>query len=261
MGRRIRALILDFILVSILQNVLGLFFGTLHVIGGVVDPMVTGGVSSYSSTITLDPFWQLVVWLAYFMILEGLFAATPGKALIGLRVATLEGHRPGWRAVLLRNLLRPIDAFPGFYLIGGIAASSSPLRQRLGDRVAETTVVYRSALADPPLSDEARRRGTAIVGGVLSALLVAGLLFSYFGRLPIDAGIALHQTTFTAPGGQEDTVSSYRLGALTRQGTTATYPITFTFSHSGQSCAGTMTLSWQGFIPGWVMSDLHYSCH
>jgi uncharacterized RDD family membrane protein YckC len=261
MRRRIWALFIDFILVSILQSLINNFFGTPHVLGDVTGPMVSGGVSSYASTITVDPIWMTVTWLAYFMILEGLFAATAGKALAGLRVATLESHRPGWRAVFLRNLLRPIDALPAPYVIGGILALSSPLRQRLGDRVAGTTVVDRTALIDPPLTDVDRRRGAAIVGGILAALLAACLLFAYFGRTGIAAEIALHQTTFGLSNGQEDTISSYRLGRLTRSGSTATYPVSFTFTRSGQSCAGTLTLSWQGFVPGWEMSDMQYTCH
>lgn len=115
---RVAALALDFIIVSILQGIINTFFGTLHITGGVIDPMVTGGFTRYTTTTTVDGLWLLMSWLAYFMILEGLFGATFGKVVMNLRVAGRDRRRPGWRAVIGRNLLRPIDALPTFYLVG-----------------------------------------------------------------------------------------------------------------------------------------------
>jgi len=43
--------------------------------------------------------------------------------------------------VLIRTLTRAIDVLPLFYLVGFIAAAtSSPPRRRIGDRLAGTTV-------------------------------------------------------------------------------------------------------------------------
>lgn len=66
---------------------------------------------------------------------------TPGKRMMGLRVMDVQGRRLAPQQVVLRNLLRIVDMMPGFYALGGIVALLSPRSQRLGDIVADTTVV------------------------------------------------------------------------------------------------------------------------
>jgi uncharacterized RDD family membrane protein YckC len=72
---------------------------------------------------------------------------TPGKAACGLRVVSLGGAAPTLRALLVRNLLRLVDALPVGYLAGGVSMLASDMTQRLGDRAAGTLVVY-----DQPMS-------------------------------------------------------------------------------------------------------------
>lgn len=72
---------------------------------------------------------------------------TPGKAICSLRVVGLDGHPSGRGALVLRNLLRLLDALPIGYLLAGASMLASDLSQRLGDRAARTLVVY-----DEPLS-------------------------------------------------------------------------------------------------------------
>jgi uncharacterized RDD family membrane protein YckC len=79
---------------------------------------------------------------AYFIVTEAVWSATPGKMLIGMRVVNEEdGAAIGWQRAIVRNLLRVVDFFPSLYLVGFIAAVSSPKSQRLGDRMARTVVV------------------------------------------------------------------------------------------------------------------------
>jgi uncharacterized RDD family membrane protein YckC len=98
----------------------------------------------------LDPqvqMWQAVTILAYLVhttASELLAGRTLGKALLGLRVTSLDGSPPPTRAVLSRNLLRIIDVILPLLLL---MVAFSPLRQRLGDVAAGTLVV----------SDRARR--------------------------------------------------------------------------------------------------------
>ncbi len=66
---------------------------------------------------------------------------TPGKRALGLRVVERDGGLVGWRATLLRNLLRPADLLPGLGLVGLVAACVDPQRRRLGDLVAGTLVI------------------------------------------------------------------------------------------------------------------------
>lgn len=70
---------------------------------------------------------------------------TPGKRALGLRLVDVDGQAADGVALALRALLWPIDVLvplplPG--VIGVAAISLSERRQRLGDRVAGTLVIY-----------------------------------------------------------------------------------------------------------------------
>jgi uncharacterized RDD family membrane protein YckC len=65
-----------------------------------------------------------------------------GKYIAGIRVESLEGNNPTIRAVLIRNALRPIDSLPFWYVVGGAIIGVTD-GQRIGDRLADTTVVRR----------------------------------------------------------------------------------------------------------------------
>lgn len=89
-------------------------------------------------------FLTLLIMLAYYITLEGLFGATVGKSVLGLRVVKADGSAIDWRACVVRNLLRFIDGL-FFYVVGAIFIWTSPQRQRLGDRLAETVVIRTAA--------------------------------------------------------------------------------------------------------------------
>ena len=79
----------------------------------------------------------------YYLLLEGLAGATLGKAVCAVEIrSNIAGKTIGMKASLIRNLLRIVDAV-GFYAIGFAIARATPLRQRLGDRLAGTVVVRR----------------------------------------------------------------------------------------------------------------------
>jgi uncharacterized RDD family membrane protein YckC len=84
-----------------------------------------------------------VVYLAYFVVLEGLWSRTLGKYFQGLVVRKLDGSRCGWKAALIRGGLRIIEVNP--LLLGGIPAGlviiASKRKQRFGDILAGTLVV------------------------------------------------------------------------------------------------------------------------
>jgi len=96
--------------------------------------------------------WEPVL-LAYFVITEGLFARTIGKALLGIEVRSETGRRAAFRQVLVRTVLRLIDELPGLYFFGLVHVILSPKPQRLGDRLARTLVV--DARRSPPLDGSA----------------------------------------------------------------------------------------------------------
>ncbi|RFM28685.1 RDD family protein [Deminuibacter soli] len=61
------------------------------------------------------PFYYFfyAAWFVYYLILEGLFARTPGKLLSMSKVVNRQGKRPNFGQILLRSLLRLtlIDCF------------------------------------------------------------------------------------------------------------------------------------------------------
>ncbi len=67
---------------------------------------------------------------------------TFGKRIAGLRVLMANGLPITWRASLLRNLLRVVDALPFGYTVGLISVLCTARFQRLGDLVADTLVVH-----------------------------------------------------------------------------------------------------------------------
>lgn len=80
------------------------------------------------------------VYLLHTTVSELATGRTLGKAAVGLRVvAVADGRRARPGAVLLRNVFRAVDVFPGLPLV--VLILFSPLRQRLGDVVAGTVVI------------------------------------------------------------------------------------------------------------------------
>ena len=93
-----------------------------------------------------------LVHFAYDVLFETLASGrTPGKRWTGLRVVKLGGAPVGFVASALRNILRIVDALPGFYLVGMVAVFFSRNNQRLGDLAAGTIVVReRRQVTDLP---------------------------------------------------------------------------------------------------------------
>ncbi len=90
---------------------------------------------------------DLLLCFLYMWLLEAIFGATLGKAIVGIRVMN-ESHRNDLTASAIRNALRFVDGF-GFYLFGTLVASCSSMRRRLGDVCAGTLVIakeFRPAL-------------------------------------------------------------------------------------------------------------------
>jgi len=88
----------------------------------------------------------LLDWM-YFAGLEiAMRGRTPGKKMVGLRVVSRNGGTASAGALLMRNLLRPVDI-----LVGVLVMAVDPLARRLGDRLAGTIVVHDRTAADEPL--------------------------------------------------------------------------------------------------------------
>jgi uncharacterized RDD family membrane protein YckC len=97
-------------------------------------------------------FVILTVYYSFFELAWG--GQTPGKRLLRLRVIAKDGGPAPATAILVRNVLRLVDAFPfaAPYGLGGIVMFVVPSARRIGDFAAGTIVVRErtEALAAPP---------------------------------------------------------------------------------------------------------------
>lgn len=85
----------------------------------------------------------VLIYLAYFVVLEAVWSRTLGKHFQGLVVRKLDGGPCDWKAALIRSALRIVEVNP--LLLGGLPAGlviiASERKQRIGDLLAGTLVV------------------------------------------------------------------------------------------------------------------------
>jgi uncharacterized RDD family membrane protein YckC len=136
-------------------------------------PMSNGSIQLWNGPFLFGLGLDTIVWLTYCFSFE-LWGATPGKAIIGIEVRDEKGGRCAPGQVLLRNLLRPIDAI-GFYFIGFRAAISSPLHQRIGDRFGRTIVT----------NNRSPRRVSGVMWWVLMNVVSVAAAFFAWQLVPV----------------------------------------------------------------------------
>jgi uncharacterized RDD family membrane protein YckC len=254
--RRLAALIVDTLVISLLDAIANWTFGVERVTSGVAPSMTSGSFASFTTQTTVDWFWLALLWVAYYAVLESLFGATLGKQLAGLRVTDLEGRRISWQAAILRNLARLIDALPFLYLLGGVLTLSSRQHQRLGDRFAGTVVVPAGTVVGPLLPSDVVRRRVIGLAATTALLLVFCAVFAYFGRPPlVIEGAKNTGTRFFGQG-----IGSYSLGSPRWGNGTVTYPIAYQIPETNQSCVGNISLTWSGFLGGWQFDGGQSNC-
>jgi uncharacterized RDD family membrane protein YckC len=129
---RFVAVLIDAIILVVLILVLALFTG-----GG----YSTTDNGTHQVGVAAGGWWPFLVFFGYYMVFEAVSGRTIGKRLVGLRVVNEDGDSISWGQSLGRNLLRVVDAF-FFYFVAAISVWSSSKRQRLGDRAANTFVIY-----------------------------------------------------------------------------------------------------------------------
>jgi uncharacterized RDD family membrane protein YckC len=133
LGDRFLAAVLDTLLFIALFAALGM--AVARRFGGIT----AGGFSFDGTPAAISIGATLLLAFLYYWLCEGLFGATLGKAMLGLRVRLKDGSACGMGPSLTRNLLRLIDAI-AVYLVGFLVAILSKHRQRLGDHAAGTIV-------------------------------------------------------------------------------------------------------------------------
>jgi uncharacterized RDD family membrane protein YckC len=143
----------NFVLAGLMSRFLAWLLDTLVsglltaalLLGVSLAELVVGGLGSALSFVA----WFAVDW-GYMIVLETAWSGqTVGKRALGLRVLQESGVRVGFHQSLLRNLARPVDRLPLFYLVGGVAAMASRSQQRLGDLLAGTIVIKERRLKIP----------------------------------------------------------------------------------------------------------------
>lgn len=136
---RFGAWLVDFATVSAFVSLLGTVMSILFV----VSPDIAMAVAILS-------FY--VISVGYAIACEWLWRGqTIGKKVFRLRVVDAEGLRLQFHQVVIRNLLRFVDALPGLYLVGGITCLLNRRTQRLGDIAANTLVIHAPRITEPDL--------------------------------------------------------------------------------------------------------------
>ncbi|HEX5041727.1 MAG TPA: RDD family protein [Candidatus Polarisedimenticolaceae bacterium] len=125
----------------------------------VVDTLIRGAISMGAGMVAF-PFgalgrgFALLVMFGLTWVYPVLFevlrrGATPGKAVMGLRVVHDNGTPVGWTASAVRNLIRAADFLPFGYAAGLLSCLLDTDFRRLGDLAAGTVVVYAEQPAPP----------------------------------------------------------------------------------------------------------------
>ena len=129
LDRRFEALLVDAIFLVV----------GLVAIGYVVGAVTGGG---WPVAVVFAQFAMLPVLFLYFVVFEGHFGRTPGKALRGIVVVKKDGSPCTWGGAVVRNLLRYVDVLPFLYVVGIVVSYLNEDNQRLGDIGGGTVVVY-----------------------------------------------------------------------------------------------------------------------
>lgn len=136
---RFLALVVDTAVVMMASMALGMALGLFGLVS--VDLAQALGTLAY-----------FVLQIGYGMVLEWAWRGqTIGKRMLKLRVVDASGLRLRPHQVVIRNLVRFLDALPMFYAVGGAAVLLSRHCQRLGDLAANTVVVRLPKITEPDL--------------------------------------------------------------------------------------------------------------
>ena len=186
---RAGALIIDYLIIIVTVVAVSLLLGWTFrgLIDQIDQPGQLGGAAEFIFIIYI--IFLFLARYGYFLAFEmGRRGATPGKRLVGVRVAARDGGRLTAEAVIARNLLRDIEIFlPLVFLFTAPSGESGPAgvaalawflvfmlfavfnrdAMRAGDLVAGTWVVEapRKTLAAALSTEGAARKGASDVTG------------------------------------------------------------------------------------------------
>lgn len=149
--RRCIAFLVDASLLAIIPGITALVVGHARIgTGECPDPIPTGRscVALRGQVMIVDKsaflaFFVVLVllYLVVFVAVQGITGASPGKAMLGIRVIGPDGATPGlWRS-FVRMVAWVIDAFTLLLPVALWSAWFTPGHRRVGDWLAGTYVV------------------------------------------------------------------------------------------------------------------------
>ncbi|MFN4033087.1 MAG: RDD family protein [Fimbriimonadales bacterium] len=153
LGSRALAAVLDDLLVLTIVGVVGALLALLEETTQVISSLYSAIGEGWLIAGLI--FFAYILWFAYYMAFEIFWnGQTPAKRAFGLRVMMLHGAPVTPTAVLIRELVRLVDAFPLCivgYSVAGVLAFFNPYGQRLGDMLAGTFVIKERRTPLPTL--------------------------------------------------------------------------------------------------------------
>lgn len=152
-GQRTAAAFIDFFLFVIYYIVFGMVFGFI----GYFE-------ADYGTFLFVQLLLMKLPWIFYHPIIEYLtHGQSLGKYMLGIRVVTISGERPGLREVFTRWIFRgdflwiSADFFVLFWfgigILGVLYSGTSERRQRMGDVMANTVVIKNKSSIRYTLKD------------------------------------------------------------------------------------------------------------
>jgi uncharacterized RDD family membrane protein YckC len=158
-GSRFMAALVDVAIYGVISIAAGLI--TLQIINRLDDDHLISVIVAVYTGLDFVLYW------GYYILFEIIWGGqSPGKRLLKLRVVRLDGTPADAGQIVMRNIGRLVDIFPGFYAVGVITMFLNDQSRRLGDLAAGTLVVRESqpltldqlsaSTSTIPLSDKAR---------------------------------------------------------------------------------------------------------
>jgi uncharacterized RDD family membrane protein YckC len=136
-GSRFMAALVDILIYGVLSIAAGAI--TLQVISRLDDENLISLITAIYTGVEFLMYW------GYYILFEIIWGGqSPGKRLLKLRVVRLDGTPAGAGQIVMRNIGRLVDIFPGFYAVGIITMFLNDQSRRLGDLAAGTLVVRES---------------------------------------------------------------------------------------------------------------------
>ena len=133
-GSRFMAALVDALIYFLISIALALAFSSLT--SSVQDPSLESTLTAVYIGISFVLYW------GYYILFELIWGGqSPGKRLVKLRVVRLDGTPATAGQIIIRNIARLVDIFPGFYAVGLVVMFLNSQSRRLGDFAAGTLVV------------------------------------------------------------------------------------------------------------------------